>query len=151
MFRTIYRNRRQAIKVRAVLWGTAMLALVAVALGAGLLANSEPGDAAVVVLLLSWPFPGMYAYASIYVLEIRIAKDFVEIDVPTLTARKTRRIPAGNFRVSDVRRGRMISSRGQYIDTPWVNLSVQGRKWPYLVDLQAEEIDQTALAMLGKR
>jgi hypothetical protein len=45
----------------------------------------------------------------------------------------------------------MISSRGQYIDTPWVNLSVQGRKWPYIVDLQAEEIDQTALAKLGTR
>jgi hypothetical protein len=149
MFRTIYRNRRQAFKVRAVLLGTAVLALVAVAVGVGLLANNEPGTAAMVVLLLTWPFPGMYAYASIYALEIRHAGDYVEIDVPTLAARKTHRIPVESFRVSDVRRGRMISSRGQYIDTPWVNLSVQGRKWPYLVDLQAEEIDQTALAKLG--
>jgi len=148
---TIYRNGWQAKKVLAITWFLAAIAAVCVLTALGLSANGMTVEGLMVVAAGVPPFAGMLFYCSIYAKEIRIADDTLEIDVLTMLGRRTLRMPLAAVRRSGEKRGRMVSARGQYIDTPWLNLSVPNRRIPFLIDLQAEEVDLPAFSQFGTK
>ena len=148
MYETIYKNRWQAKKVRMLIWGFAIVAIGALSLASALYPNFGLGMSVFFFAIGTTPLLGMLLFGSIYAAEIRDSVTDIEIDVLTLTGKKTIRVPKVGLRLSKEHRGRIIAPSLISIDTPWIFLYSQGRRLPFFIDLQAEEISREALSRL---
>lgn len=162
----VVRNRRQALKVRLVLWATVPVALAAAWGGWSIFATYGLSPADGGVLRPVWEralfgggvaalglvcLAGMALYASLYVLRLDAGDDQVELDTMTFAGRRTRRFAAGDFGGAGYQGGRFRPPRGASVNAPWITLKVRGRRLPLIIDLQSDEIDAARLAALAGR
>ena len=174
--RMLFENRRQALKVRIVLWVSLVVCAGALYGGWAIMQTYglSPADGGVLrpfgerlalggfVAVLGLAFAGgMMLFATIYVLRLARDGDQVVIDTLTLWGIGGRR---HSFAISDIgesayHHGRFSVARetgtpGQLldlnVDAPWITLHAAGRRLPFLLDLQAEIVDISALAALAK-
>jgi hypothetical protein len=146
MFGTIYRNCWQAIKVRAVLWFLTATAALCAGFAVALFPRYGIGVSALLLGIGLVPLAGMLLYVRRYVTEIRIAGEVIEIDTLSLTGNKTSRVPRSTLKLSSIDYGRPTTSGGIHVNAPYISL--RSERMRFLVDLQAEEIDQLALETL---
>jgi hypothetical protein len=100
--------------------------------------------AAILALIGILPFAGMLIYARLYV--IRLAREGANVNVTVigLFAPSTR-----IYAVTDIEHARHHHGRLKLrisVNAPWITLRIAGR--PYVIDLQAERIDASAIEKL---
>lgn len=158
-------NRRQALKLRIMLWGSVVCCIGAL-YGAWSLYETyglSPGDggvlrpleerimAAAIVASLGLVFAGgMLFLASRYAVRIAREGDQVDLVTMSLFGTKARRYSTADFGGGSYYHGRMVSGRGHNVNAPWITLRVNDKRVPFMVDLQAERIDRAALRKLAK-
>ena len=164
-------NRRQARKVRAVFWASLLAAALALWGGWAIFESYGTAAADGGVLKPLWQrllfggfvaalglaaAGGMALYISLYALRIEVRGDTVAIATMTPLGRRQREFARSLFGESAYHHGRMhhmTSAGGRgglWVNAPWITLRVAGRSLPFVVDLQADEIDAGRLAVLAK-
>jgi hypothetical protein len=164
-------NRRQARKVRIVFWASVAAAAFALwsAWGIAETYGLAAGDGGVlrplwqrllfggiVAALGLAAAGGMLLYISLYVLRIELRGDTVAIATMTPFGRRKREFARSELGGSAYHHGRMHhrSAAGErgglWVNAPWITLRVAGRQLPFIIDLQADEIDAGRLARLAK-
>jgi hypothetical protein len=173
---TLFENRRQALKLRAVLcfsWVACAAALYVSGIiyrtyglssgdGGVLRPFAERLSFAAFVAIIGVLFAGgMMVYASLYVLRIERKGDLLHVDTispwaigvlhNTLSTDAVSRSKYHHGRFSAVR---SLGAPGRYVtldvDAPWITMYVTGRRLPFLLDVQAERIDVEGLSSLLK-
>lgn len=172
---TLYKNSRQALKVRIVLWVS--LGLCVAALYGGWVIfetyGTAPGDGGIlrplgerlafggfVAALGVAAALGMMLFAALYVLRLRRTGDAISVETLTPWGFGARRyhFTDSDFGDSAYHHGRYSVARsldrpGRFlhitVNAPWLTLYVSGRFMPFLLDLQAETIDARALSTLA--
>ena len=152
-------NYRQARKVRIVTWAFGLWCVGFLYWAADLSQTYglAPGDggvlrsplqrwtaAAILALIGILPFAGMIVYALLYVVRLAREDANVHVTVLGLLAPSTRVYP-----VADVERTRHHHGRLELrisVNAPWITLRIAGR--PYVIDLQAEQVDTEAIEQL---
>ena len=161
----LYENRKQALKVRLVLWFAFLLSVVCLYSGWILFNGYGLAEADGGVLKPFWirlaigggialagcAFGGgMLLYAISYLLKLE--RDGEKILMQTLS-------PSGLgfrqhvFSVRDIRKAARFEGRlqlDQTVDAPWIKLNFAGRKLPFVLDLRAETIKFAELRKLAK-
>ena len=162
---TLFENKAQAVKVRAIYWAMGLCCLGAL-YGGWSIFNSfglSPADGGVLKPLGQRltiggfvagmgvaAFVVMRLYAGLYVTRMERSGDLVGVQNLTLTGRRWHTIPAADFDLGEIYgEGRVFTSPGLSVYAPWRTLRVKGRWLPLILDLQAEHIDEKALAKLG--
>jgi hypothetical protein len=139
-------NRFQGLKVKA---------LYALFSGGGSLAAAwlvieaiRSGDGTLYLLagLSAALAAAMHLFASCYVTEMRRDAGAIVIDTASVIGRHTRIAPS-EITAIGYREGRGTSQRFS-IHAPWVKVAVSGARWPYIVDMQSEYVDEAALLAL---
>lgn len=161
----LFVNNAQAFKGRVLYWGLGLACLGAL-YGGWAIFNSfglSPADGGVlrplgqrlafggfVAGLGAVAFVAMHIYAGLYVTRIERSGDLVGVQTMTFTGRQWRTIPAADFDLGELYgEGRIFTPRGPSVHAPWRTLRVRGRRLPFFLDMQAEHIDEKALAKLG--
>lgn len=157
----LFDNRRQAVKVRVFLWASVVFAAGFAWMGWMFFQelSADPDEpaatalaAGLLVAALGAAFPaGMLVYVSRYLLKLERDGDRLALWTipPTgLGARKTE-LALSQIEGSSYYHGRMATHR-QSVNAPWITLRVTGQRIPYVIDLQAEHIDQDAIARLAQ-
>ncbi len=138
-------NRFQALKVRLLLWGLAGLTVVFAALGVTQLAAGTPNA---VWLILAGVFGlatiAMQVYASTYVVRMHDRGDHLEVQTAALLLSR-HRITYSRLQPLEHSEGRSLASRGVAVHAPWIKLRVEGRRLPFVVDMQSEYVDREML------
>jgi len=165
MTRVLFRNRWQATKLRGLQWLFLAIAVGTLYAAADLyqfygLAPADggvlrpfpqrAGMAALVAGLGVGSCIGFLIFGLHYPIEIRHEGDRLEIDVLTPIGRHTRCLSVTDVRRSTDHHGQFISPRGQSVSAPWLGLHVAGRRFPYVVDLQAEEVRVAEIEALAE-
>jgi hypothetical protein len=163
-------SRRQARKVRAVFWASLLAAAFAL-WGGWTIAESyglAPGDGGVlrplwqrllfggfVAALGVAAAGGMTLYISLYALRVEVRGDTIGITTMTPFGRRLREFARSQIGRSAYYQGRMYHrqpSGGRdslWVNAPWITLRVAGRRFPFIIDLQADQIDRRKLAALA--
>lgn len=153
--RVIFRAGRQGTKVRAVLWGAVLLAILALWGGWGTanhmtLPEADGGGLAPPVQRIGWgvaiallgvlPAVGMVVYGRCYVLRLvwRGGAETVRVETLRPFGRAWRDIHGDQVTGLTRYEGTLHVPRGHHVDAPWVSLRVAGRRLPFVVDLQGE-------------
>lgn len=147
---TIVANSFQAFKVRALyaLFGLGGL-LAALLAASHALQTSEPALFIVVVLCLALAV-AMNLYAAHYVTAMRSTTDGFEILTAALFRRR-HRFARADVREVVYREGRSGAATPRPTHTPFVKVRVSGKRWPFIVDMQSEFVDEQALIELGEQ
>jgi len=166
--RVIYRNSRQALKVRIVFWLLLAAGLGAVYGGWAIFTSYglSPADGGILrplwqrllfggfVALFGVAIAGgMWLYCRVYVVSIETGPDKVTVGLMSIFGRRKVSHPFTAFGEQATHRGRshplvtMLS--GLTVNAPWQSLRVEGKRLPYLVDLQAEKVDRNAIRGLS--
>lgn len=144
---TILANHGQALKVR----------LLYALLGAGGLAGAIAALARFIstgeVIYLPLGLLGLllaaaiHTYAACYVTAMRKSDNAIEIDtaVPLIGRH---RIAPSDVRAVAYREGRGGEGTALRTHTPWVRINVTGARLPFIVDMQADFVDEQALLLL---
>lgn len=150
-------NRRQAFKVRLVLWGSWAAAVACLVWGWDLLHSYglAPGDggelralperirmALLIGLMGVVPAAAMTLFAHRYVIRLALDPTHLHITVLGWGGREGRTHTVRRHEITGSRRhhGRMDAGRSM-VNAPWVSLRV-GRRWiPFVLDLQAEQLN----------
>lgn len=161
----LFDNKAQALKVRVVYWVLGLCCLAAL-YGGWVIFQSfglSPADGGVlrpfgerlafggiVAGLGLAAFLGMRLYVDLYVTRMEQSGDLVGVQTMTLTGRRWRTFPAADFDLGALYgEGRVFRSPRLSVYAPWRTLRVKGRTLPLILDMQAEHIDEKALAKLG--
>jgi len=99
-------------------------------------------------ILGSTPLIGGALYASLYV--VRMDRNRSELVTTTIGAFAPRLRRLSATRVTRVKSHRGCTEGASPV-TPWISLHVTGRQLPYLLGLQAETIDRSAILGLARR
>lgn len=169
----LFKNRYQARKVQIVLWVS--LAVCALAFYAGWeifkTFGLSPGDGGILrpisqriafgafVASLGAAFASaMMLYASLYVLRVKRDGDDITFETmsPWGVGTKTHQYTPSQIGKSRTHKGRSIVPRfdgsllAMRVNAPWKSLYVHDRRFPFLLDLQAEQINEPAIRKLWK-
>lgn len=157
--------RAQALKVRIVLWASAIIAAITTVSGWMIFQSFglSPADGGVlrpvgermmfggaVVLLGLVLFGGMLLYASLYLIELRRTDEVLEVTTIGLISDRSRTLLVADVGELNYHAGRMFTPRGHNVDAPWLTMPVRGRLLPYVIDVQAEHVDRPELQALEK-
>jgi len=164
-------NRRQARKVRMLFWASLLAAALAL-WGGWAIAQSyglSAGDGGVlkplwqrllfggfVAALGLAAAGGMLLYISLYALRIEVGGGTVAIATMTPFGRRRREFATSQVGASAYHHGRMhhaAPAGGQgslWVNAPWITLRVAARRFPFVIDLQADAIDTDRLAVLAR-
>jgi hypothetical protein len=100
---------------------------------------------------------GMALYISLYALRIEVRGEMVAIATMTPFGRRQREFALSLFGESAYHHGRLHHAgpvaggrEALWVNAPWMTLRVAGRRLPFVIDLQAEEIDAARLARLAQ-
>jgi len=164
-------NRRQAIKVRLVFWAMLVAAALAAWGGWSIFESYglSPGDGGVLrplwqrlalgIFVAGLGFAaagGMALYLSLYALGIERRGDRVTITTMTAFGRRHREFALCELGESAYHHGRIGhvtpsgGSAGLWVNAPWITLRAAGRRFPFIIDLQAETINIGALSVLAE-
>jgi hypothetical protein len=158
-------NDWQARKVRLVLAGAALwfIGWSWWAYDLGRTFGLSPGDggtlrspseriavAALVWLIGFLPFAGMVAYSRIYLTRIERLRDAVSLTVLGILRPATISFPPSAFGQGGAEYEGKMSARVS-VNAPWMTLRVRGRLLPFVVDLQAEYVNVSAIRALARR
>lgn len=111
------------------------------------IAGSDGWVAALVALVGLTPAVLLQAYARRYLVRLERDEDDLLFSTAALGAAKPQRVP-----VSAVERVRFYNEEvesGSSIRTPALLLYVRGRRFPFLADLKAEQVDRRAIEGLA--
>ena len=157
----LFDNRRQALKMRVFLWASFAFAALFVWMAWMLFEEltADPDEplimalaAALAVVALGAAFPaGMVIFTSRYPLRIERDGDRLALWTmpPTGFGARRRELALSQIEGSRYHHGRMSTPR-QRVNAPWITLQVKGQRIPLVLDLQAEHIDQEAIAKLAR-
>jgi hypothetical protein len=157
----IFENRRQAWKVKGI-----QLLFICWAIGflywawsASETYGLSPGDggvlkpaadrylmALIMALVGIVPLAGMIVYTRLYAVRIERQDNAVLVVTIGWLSRSYRVHEVADFRRSSYNEGRMHGRIS--VHAPWISLYVAGSRLPYIVDLQAETINSSAIAAL---
>jgi hypothetical protein len=159
-------NTRQARKVRGLQW--LMLAwavgFLAWALSLAQTYGLSPGDggvlrppgtryavAALVAFIGLLPCWLMGRYGRVYLS--RIVQDGDRLELEVLGTWRRRRLSIDRREVVRVtsRAGVFVNPNGVSVNAPWLGLWLAGRRWPLIVDRQAEIVDVRGIFALCRR
>lgn len=161
----LFENHWQALKVRVVLWAS-LPACAGAWYGAWSIFQSfglSPADGGALrpfaerlalgsfVAALGIAFlAGMMVFASRYVVRLGRVGDRVVIETLTPWGIGARRhdFALSQLGESAYYHGRMHTPRGHSVNAPWITLRVAGQWLPFLLDLQAEVIEEDELAKI---
>jgi len=97
---------------------------------------------------------GMYLYISLYALSIAREGNRVSITTMTPFGSRQHAFELSQLGAAAYYHGRMdralSSGRSIWINAPWITLRAAGRRFPFIIDLQAESIDIGALTALAE-
>ncbi len=163
--KTLFENKRQAFKVRLVLWLAVILAVAALYSG-WILFNSfglAEADGGVLkplgvrlalgggIAMAGCIFGGgMMLYATLYLLKLE--RDGERILIQTLSASgmgsRQHVLKARDIRKATYFEGKLELDLS--VDAPWVKLNFAGRRLPFILDLRAETVRVPELKKLAK-
>lgn len=144
---TIVVNRFQAFKLRALSWALS-LSVIGGATTCLWHGWNESLDPACVILsaLGAAVVAAMHAFAAHYVVTMREAGDAIEIDTAAVV-RSRHRLTRDRIVALSHREGRTHTPRHR-VHAPWLKLSIAGRRWPFVIDLQSDYVDEQRLEAL---
>jgi hypothetical protein len=160
----IFENRKQAKKVRWVLlasvlwaagwlyWAWSLSGTYGLSPGDGGVlkpAAERYGLAAIVAPIGLIPFAGMMLYARLYLVRIERQRDAVLLVTIGLLTESHHMHAPDDFTQSNYREGRLQSRIS--VHAPWITLHVRGRMLPYVVDMQADFVNRSAIDALARR
>ena len=161
----LYQNRRQARKVRIILVGSAFVFLLSLVAGwfifqtlglspvvdSSLKPVAERLAAAGALVAVGAIFlVAMMLYARLYVIDMERIGSQISFATLSLTGTSRRTVDITDFRAGNYHGGQVRT--GDFsINAPWLTFYVAGRKWPLILDLQAEKIDLEGVALLAKK
>lgn len=171
---SLFENRRQALKVRLWLLASLIVCLGTLYGSASIYQSYglSPGDGGALrafgerlalagfVALLGLMFPAaMMVYASLYVLRVDLRGNqlFLDTITPWGVGVLRHEISTDSLTSSRYHHGRFSVRRGTgspgrsiplEVDAPWITISSEGRRLPFLLDVQAEHIDVETLSKL---
>lgn len=158
----VFCSHARSRRVRALLWLSLAGAAATVWAGWGLFETFglAPADGGVlkpfeqrlllggfVALLGVGLAASMLIYSGLYVVELRQDGGTVSIATLSLLGLRHFEVSRRDVRASEYHRGRMFTR--MIVNTPWVTLWVRNRRWPFLIDLQAETVDVSGLSKLA--
>ncbi len=163
--KTLFENKKQASKVRLVLWLAVFLAVAAL-YGGWILFNGyglAEADGGVLkplglrlalgggIALAGCVFGGgMMLYATLYLLKLE--RDGERILIQTLSALgmgfRQHVFEARDIRKAAYFEGKLLLDLS--VDAPWVKLNFAGRRLPFILDLRAETVRVSELKKLSK-
>jgi len=165
---TVFSAGRQFVKVRSLMWASALALVVCAWQGYGLYRTygtreADGGRLAPVGVRLAWGlgvaalgagfFLGMQLYGARYVAGIRVddAAGRVEIDTARLVGLRTIRVPASAVHMGRYHAGEYHSVK-LTVNAPWTSLRIDGRRHRFILDGQGTVTDARAFeAMLASR
>ncbi len=168
---TMLDNRRQARKVRIVFWASLVACGLAFWGGWEVFLTFGLSEADGGVLRPLWErlalggavaglgaafAGGMLLYISLYALRIERSGDRVSITTMTPLGRQVRVYGITELGESAYHHGRARhvhesgARGGIWVNAPWITLRVVGRRFPFVIDLQADDIDIGALSVLAE-
>ncbi len=136
----LYENRRRAKRARlsmlaAVVWSLGWF-YWAHALNSG---GTRPGAIAIVIIIGLLPLVALHFYGNVYVVGIVRGDNDVTITTLGLVGNRSVRVP-----LTAITEVAMPEANG-------MTIRVAGRQMPFILDLQAEHGDLTAITALGNR
>ncbi len=163
--------RRQAIKVRLLFWFLVVVAVWCVWGGWEIFQTYglSPADGGVLKPL--WQraafgafvagiglaaMIGTWVYMGMYVVDLSRHGDRVQIVTLSPLGRQNFEYATSEIGKSAYYHGRVdhgvpsSSAKGLWVNAPWITLRVVGRRFPFILDLQAEEINVAALRDLAE-
>lgn len=160
----LFENQRQARKAHLLVAGSALWWIgwswwaydlgrgfgLAPVDGGALRPPSERLAVAALVWLTGFvPFAGMVAYSQIYLTRIERLRDEVCLTLLGILRPRTLRFRPSAFGGGAEYEGKM--SARVSVNAPWMTLRVRGRLLPFVVDLQAEHVNVSAIRALARR
>jgi hypothetical protein len=119
--------------------------------GGALRAPSERLAVAALFWLIGFvPFAGMVVYSQLYLTRIERLRDEVRLTVLGILRPRTLRFPPSAFGDGGAEYQGKMSARVS-VNAPWMTLRVRGRLLPFVVDMQAEHVDRSAIRALASR
>ncbi|MEM7234034.1 MAG: hypothetical protein AAF517_17790 [Planctomycetota bacterium] len=89
---------------------------------------------------------GMFMYGRCYAAEISVSDDESEVKIRTLGFIVDRRMTraASELVDSDFHEGRNKGFFARYlsVNAPWVSVRIRGKRWPLIVDVQGDFLDE---------
>ena len=158
----LLKNKRQAFKVRLVFWFLAIVALLAIAGGWAIFQSYGLGAADGGVLKPFWErvafggfvglfgilcATGMWLYMSLYV--IRLAREGDQVEFTTLSpfGQSKQVFPVSAMASKTDHDGHLRTTKFD-INAPWISLRVQGRLFPFILDMQSDFVDKKRISKL---
>jgi len=162
----LMKNHRQARKVRFVLWGSWAAAAACLWWATDLFQTYglSPGDggelrafpdrirmAVGIALLGLLPAAALTLFAHRYVVGLLLDPTHLRITVVGWGGRKgsTVAVPRAQLLGGRHFHGQLATDRS-VVDAPWVTLRVQGKRIPYVLDLQAEVLQLSRIAAVAR-
>jgi hypothetical protein len=141
-------NRYQALKMRVIQAGFA-LALLFFAYGSIRQYGTADAD-------LAWPslaailvpvVIAMQMYARQYILDLKEHDGTIAIRTGAILS-PWRRFPRASIRALDYKEGRFATYKHS-VHTPYTKMRVEGYRWPFVIDMQSDFVDEARLRGLG--
>ncbi len=148
---TLVVNKWQSLKVRLVYWAIIIVSALLTILVIREVASGREGAETLLWLLLMAAFVGgMQLFGSCYVTAMREWQGDIWVRTAAIQLREYRIEPS---RVRSIKRFEGKSNRyktgGQH--TPWIKLSVKGHLLPFVIDLQADYVNENGIYKLTKK
>ena len=94
--------------------------------------------------------PLMTIYSGLYVLEIQRDEDRLMIETMSLLGRKRSERSPCEILSGKYHRGRRRANAAPSVTAPWIALKMQNKRFPLVIDLRADNIDEEELSRLAQ-
>ncbi|HUT50478.1 MAG TPA: hypothetical protein VM325_14145 [Alphaproteobacteria bacterium] len=145
----IYDAGTQTRKVRFLAWLAIAAFLGSVWGGVDVLADGEAAAAAVIFSLGGAFLAGMLVFLDHYAcgLSVDFEAGVVEVDTPRLLGERSRSYPLADL-VGAAYEADDTTTIKHHVRAPYVKLRIDGRRWPFVIDMQGTIVDEACFERL---